>query len=436
LQEWADPVFIEPPDRLMVFSRMNIWFVHKNFPGQYRRLAPFFAKRRDCSVVGIGEVIRQRIEGARHYTYEAPEPSSTGTHGYVWNLETGVRRGIEAARLALKLKQQGLRPDIVCSHPGWGDTLYFREVFPDAKFLSYQEFFYRPAGSDLGFDPEFAGKSKLDAMCRVRTKNAVNLLSLDLADWNVCPTHWQRAQFPEEFQPKMSVIHDGIDTKVARPDRAAKMSLKGRLPISLSTHDEVITFSVRNLEPYRGFHIFMRALPELMRRRPKAHILVAGGDEVSYGIRLPEGMTYRQMLFEEVRERIDADRLHFLGRLPYEQFLTVLQISSAHVYLTYPFVLSWSMLEAMAAECLVVASKTPPVEEILVDGENGLLFDFFSPEALSETVCRALDDRDLARTLRKNARATIVANYDFESVCLPRQVELIEQVASGATPAS
>jgi glycosyltransferase involved in cell wall biosynthesis len=436
LQEWADPVFIEPPDRLMVFSRMNIWFVHKNFPGQYRRLAPFFAKRRDCSVVGIGEVIRQRIEGARHYTYEAPEPSSTGTHGYVWNLETAVRRGIGAARLALKLKQQGLRPDIVCSHPGWGDTLYFREVFPDAKFLSYQEFFYRPVGSDLGFDPEFAGKSKLDAMCRVRTKNAVNLLSLDLADWNVCPTHWQRAQFPEEFQPKMSVIHDGIDTKVARPDRAAKMSLKGRLPLSLSTHDEVITFGVRNLEPYRGFHIFMRALPELMRRRPKAHFLVAGGDEVSYGIRLPEGMTYRQMLFEEVRERIDADRLHFLGRLPYEQFLTVLQISSAHVYLTYPFVLSWSMLEAMAAECLVVASKTPPVEEVLVDGENGLLVDFFSPKALSETVCRARDDRDLAGKLRKNARATIVANYDFESICLPRQVELIEQVASGTLPAS
>jgi glycosyltransferase involved in cell wall biosynthesis len=415
---------------------MNIWFVHKNFPGQYRRLAPFFAKRRDCSVVAIGEVMRLRIEDARHYTYEAPEPSSPGTHGYVWNLETGVRRGIEAARLALKLKRQGLRPDIVCSHPGWGETLYFREVFPDAKFLSYQEFFYRPAGSDLGFDPEFAGRSKLDAMCRARTKNAVNLLSLDLADWNVCPTHWQRAQFPEEFQPKMSVIHDGIDTKVLKPDRAAKLSLKGRQPISLSAHDEVITFSVRNLEPYRGFHIFMRALPELMRRRPKAHILVVGGDEVSYGIRLPEDMTYRQMLFEEVRERIDADRLHFLGRLPYEQFLTVLQISSAHVYLTYPFVLSWSMLEAMAAECLVVASKTPPVEEVLVDGENGLLFDFFSPEALSETVCRALDDRDLARTLRKNARATIVENYDFESVCLPRQVELIEQVASGTLPGS
>jgi len=415
---------------------MNIWFVHKNFPGQYRRLAPFFAKRRDCSVVGIGEVIRQRTEGARHYTYEAPEPSSPSTHGYVWNLETAVRRSVEAARLALKLKRQGLRPDIVCSHPGWGDTLYFREVFPDAKFLSYQEFFYRPAGSDLGFDPEFGNKNMLDAMCRVRTKNAVNLLSLDLADWNVCPTHWQRAQFPEEFQPKMSVIHDGIDTKVAKPDRAAKLSLKGRLPISLSAHDEVITFSVRNLEPYRGFHIFMRALPELMRRRPKAHFLVAGGDEVSYGTRPPEGTTFRRMLFEEVRERIDADRLHFLGRLPYERFLTVLQISSAHVYLTYPFVLSWSMLEAMAAECLVVASKTPPVEEVLVDGENGLLFDFFSPEALSETVCRALDDRDLARTLRKNARATIVANYDFERVCLPRQVELIEQVASGALPAS
>lgn len=415
---------------------MEIWFVHKNFPGQYRHLARHFAQQRGCRVVTIGEVIRLHIEGAEQHVYELPQAASPDTHAYVWNMENGVRRGVQAARLAQELKTEGHAPDIICSHPGWGDTLFFREVFPDAKFLSYQEFFYRPQGSDLGFDPEFGSENQLNAMCRVRAKNAVNLLALDIADWNVSPTRWQQAQFPDEYRPKISVIHDGIDTARARPEPSATLSLRGRQPITLSHEDEVVTFGVRNLEPYRGFHIFMRALPELLRRRPKAHVVIAGGDEVSYGVRLPVGETYRERLFEEVREQIDVDRVHFLGRLAYEQYLAVLQISSAHVYLTYPFVLSWSMLEAMSAECALVASKTPPVEEVIEDGVNGLLFDFFSPEALCESVCRVLNDKELSQTLRQNARKTILEHYDLESICLPRQVELIEKVANGELPSN
>jgi glycosyltransferase involved in cell wall biosynthesis len=414
--------------------QLEIWFVHKNFPGQYRHLAHQFARRRDCRVVTVGEVIRLRVEDAVQHVYEPPRAASPETHAFVWNLENGVRRGVQAARLALELKQKGHAPKIICSHPGWGDTLFFRDVFPDAKFLSYQEFFYRPWGSDLGFDPEYGNTNPLNAMCRVRAKNTVNLLALDMADWNVSPTHWQRAQFPAEYRPKISVIHDGIDTLKASQNPSAMLSLRGRSPVTLSRKDEVITFSVRNLEPYRGFHIFMRALPELLRRRPKAHVVIVGGDEVSYGARLPNGETYREKLFEEVREQLDVDRVHFLGQLPYERFLAVLQISSAHVYLTYPFVLSWSMLEAMSAGCALVASKTPPVEEVIQDGVNGLLFDFFSPEALSEAVCRVLDDKELANTLRQNARETILEHYDLKSVCLPRQVELIEKVANGELP--
>ena len=435
---------------------MEIWFAHKSFPTQYKHLARHFAKRPECRVVGIGGKEQAEVEGIGQYAYKNPEFASRHTHAYVRNLETNVRRSVEAARLAIHLKKKGYAPDIVCSHQGWGDTLFFRDIFPDAKFLSYQEFFYQTYGSDFDFDPEFPPKHKLDATCHLRVAKATDLLSLDLADWNVCPTRWQHSQFPKEYQPKISVIHDGIDTarvkpnpratvsigsarplavSLAKPKFNATLSIGNRRPITLSGEDEVITYVARNLEPYRGFHTFMRALPELLRRRPKAHVLIVGGSrKVSYGSPLPSGETYRERLLEEVGERIDAERVHFLGWVPYETFLSVVQISSAHLYLTYPFVLSWSMLEAMSAGCVLIGSKTSPVEEVIQDGVNGLLFDFFSPEALCETVCRALDDHELARTLRENARKTILESYDLESVCLPRQVELIEQVASGRLP--
>jgi len=411
---------------------MKIWFVHQNFPGQFKHLARFFAAREQYEVVTIGEARRDKIANSKHYTYKQPKSASADTHPYIRGLEAAVRRGQEAARLALQLKKDGLSPDIVYSHPGWGDTLYFKEIFPDAKFLSYFEFYYRSHGSDVGFDPEFSTHT-LDDKCRIRTKNSINLLTLDLADWGVCPTQWQYSQFPEEFKSKISVVHDGIDTVAVRPNPQATVTL-GRDRKTFTTQDEIITFCVRNLEPYRGFHIFMRALPELMRRRPSAHFLVVGGDEVSYGRPLPQDKTYRQHMTAEVGDRLDMNRIHFLGRLPYAQYINVLQLSSAHVYLTYPFVLSWSFLEAMAAGCLVIASQTPPVEEVLTNGSNGLLFDFFSPDALCDAVCQGLDNPERAIHLKQQARATIVEKYDLNSVCLPKQVALIEQIAQGIVP--
>ncbi len=411
---------------------MRLWFVHQNFPGQYRHLARYFASRSGCEVVTIGEHTRLTIPGARQFTYTKPTGAGEATHPYIRGLEAAVRRGQEAARLALALKKQGLEPDIVCSHPGWGDTLYFREIFPDAKLLSYFEFYYHPKGADVGFDPEFSGPS-LDDLCRVRTKNTVNLLTLDMADWGVCPTKWQAAQFPDVYHARMTVIHDGIDTDVARPDPTASVTV-GTAQKTFTTQDEIITYVARNLEPYRGFHIFMRALPELMKRRPQAHVFVIGGDGVSYGRPRADGKTYRQALLEEVGEALDLSRLHFFGRVPYTSFLNVLQVSSVHVYLTYPFVLSWSLMEAMAVGCPIAASRTPPVEEVMTDGESGLMFDFFSSEALAEAVCRILQDRDLGRALGVQARDAIRRRYDLHEVCLPRHVKLVEDVAAGRVP--
>lgn len=296
-------------------------------------------------------------------------------------------------------------PDVVIGHAGWGETLYLKDIFPQAKLINYFEFFYHATGADTGFDPEFP--MSIDDHLRIRTKNAVNLLSLDACDAGISPTHWQHGTYPKEYAKKISIIHEGIVTDVVKPNAKAELRLEsGQM---LTKADEVITYVARNLEPYRGFHSFMRAVEIICKRRPRAQILIFGGDEVSYGSRLPNGQTYKQKMLQEVD--IDPARVHFMGKVPYQTYLQALQVSSAHVYLTVPFVLSWSMMEAMAAECVIVGSNTAPVTELLRDGENGLLTDFLSPEEIADQVDRVLDAPDRMVELGKNARKDIVKSY-------------------------
>lgn len=284
-----------------------------------------------------------------------PRGASPGTHAYVRNLEGAVRRGQATARVAQELRRQGFRPDIVCCHPAWGDGLFLRDVWPDAKLLYFHEYYYHGAGHDVNFDSEFP--SSFDDICRTRIKNANLLLAMQEADWGITPTHWQHASLPTTIRPLTSVMFDGIDTDLVHPNPKAKLSFASGL--TLTRDDEVITYVARNLEPYRGFHTFMRALPEILRRRPLTHVVVVGADGVSYGRAPPGGAaSYRELYLKELGDRIDLDRVRFVGRVPYARFLQVLQVSSAHIYLTYPWVLSWSMLEAMSAGCAIVGSRT------------------------------------------------------------------------------
>lgn len=411
---------------------MRVLFVHQNFPGQYKHLAPALAARRDTEVVALAINRQPPTENVKVVYYEPKRSSSQNVHPWVSDIETKVIRGEAAALAAAQLKQQGFQPDVICAHPGWGEALFLKDVWPDARLLSFIEFYYEAQGSDYAFDREFSDAS-LAGLCRLRMKNANHLLTLVASDWAVSPTHFQRDRVPALFHDKMSVIHDGVDTALVRPDPADTLRLE-KAGVTLSRQDEVITFVNRNLEPYRGFHVFMRALPEIQKRRPKAWVLILGGDEVSYGAQPPTGQTYRQILMNEVGAKLDMSRIRFLGRVPYESFLKLLHVSAAHVYLTYPFVLSWSMLEAMAAECLVIGSATAPVQEVIVDGENGLLVDFFSPEAIADAIDRAIDDPDQLRPLRARARQTVIERYDLNTVCLPRHLALVDAVAEGKLP--
>jgi glycosyltransferase involved in cell wall biosynthesis len=370
---------------------MRVLFVHQNFPGQYLHLAAALAARGD-EVSALAIERQKPPPGVRVLFYKPQRGSSSGIHPWVSDIETKVIRGEAAAQATLALRDQGFTPDVICAHPGWGEALFLKDVFPDTPMLSFIEFYYTTDGADFGFDPEFADDD-LPARCRLRMKNANSLLNLDIADWCVTPTEWQRSTVPARYRDRMTVIHDGIDTERVKPNPHVKLGL-AKSGLTLRPGDEVITFVNRNMEPYRGFHVFMRALPEIQKRRPNAVVLIVGGDDISYGKRLPPGETWRQRMLAEVGDRLDMQRVRFVGRIPYNDFAAMLQVSAVHVYLTYPFVLSWSMLEAMSAGCLVVGSSTPPVEEVISDGVNGLLVDFFSPQGIAEAIDRVLTHPD------------------------------------------
>jgi glycosyltransferase involved in cell wall biosynthesis len=323
------------------------------------------------------------------------------------------------------LASSGFAPDIIMAHPGWGETLPLRTIFPDARILLYCEFFYGMQGRDVGFDPEFP-ETGADGHVALHLKNASSLLALSDCDFGVSPTNWQRSTFPKEYQSKITVIHEGIDVDAVKPDPDAVLRLpSGR---ELRRSDEVVTFVARNLEPLRGYHRFMRALPRIMSARPQAQVVVIGGDGASYGALPPQGTTWKSLFYDEVAEHIDRKRIHFAGRLPYPNYLTALQVSSAHVYLTYPFVLSWSLLEALSAGCLVIGSDTPPVREVL-NNENGLLTPFFDTEQLAERVTEALTFPRRFRSVRAQARRTILDQYDLARICLPKMMAFIQKVS-------
>jgi glycosyltransferase involved in cell wall biosynthesis len=392
-------------------------------------LAPLLADDPSNQVVAIGEDKNIRNRPRLHpriqwIGYPAPRGASPETHHYLRNFENGIRRGQTIVRILLDLKSKGFYPDIICVHPGWGEGLFLKDLYPNSRAIGFFEFYYHAHGSDVGFDPEYP--SSTDDLFRVRIKNAVNLFSLEACDTGISPTHWQRDQHPKDLRHKIRVVHDGIDTQLLTPNPAAELQLAEGL--RLTPQDEVITYVARNLEPYRGFHSFMRALPKVLEQRPEAQVVIVGGDEVSYGASLPAGQTYREKLLAEVGDQIDLRRVHFLGRVPYTTFCTLLQISTVHIYLTYPFVLSWSMLEAMSSGCLVIGSATAPVQEVIEHERNGLLVDFFDLSGIAERICEALTEREQWAPLRAEARRTVIERYDLQSICLPQLREVLREM--------
>ena len=407
---------------------MNVLFVHTNFPAQFRFIAQVLAADGRHRVAAIGSQTARPLPTVQLQQYFFDDVGNAAVHSFARRFDREARRAEQVLYALNALDNAGFRPDVIVAHSGWGETLPLKARFPRARLVVYCEFYYSEIGQDVHFDPEFP-RLGVDGLTNLRAKNANQLLALAECDRGLSPTAWQRSTYPVEFQHKIVVIHEGVDTEQVRPNSEVTFPL-GYNRV-LTRRSEVVTFVSRNLEPMRGYHIFMRALPDILRARPQAEIVIVGGDDVSYGDRSPDGRSWKEVYGSEVRDAVDWRRVHFTGVLAYPAYLALLQISAVHVYLTYPFVLSWSLIEAMSVGCLIVASDTAPLREVVRDGENGLLVPFFDHRRLSATVADALQRPEAYRSLREAARRTAAGEFDRRSVTR----DLLALITGGASEA-
>ena len=389
---------------------MKFLFVHQNFPGQYLHIVRDLLAEGGHEIVFMTEPNRNAIPGVRKVTYAAPPRVPDGVHPAAREYDMAMRRAEAGYAGAMQIRALGFRPDIIVGHHGWGEMLNLCDVFPGVPILGYFEFYYRIDGTDVNYDPEFPMPP--ERFGAVRAKNGVNHLAFALGQHGQTPTEWQRSTYPAWMHGRLSIVREGVDLGICRPDPALRRRTLKVGPLSVAPRQKLITYVARNLEPYRGFHTFMRALPRILAARSDVVVSLVGGDEISYGAPPPQG-NWRGVMMQDLAGRIDLSRVHFLGRVEYEDHIALLRRSDAHVYLSYPFVASWSLREAMAVGAPIVGGDTPTVTEFIADGETGLVAANLDPDSVADAVLRMLEERDLAARLGETARAYAVAHLDL-----------------------
>ena len=411
---------------------MKLLFLHQNCPGQYRELVQWLAGQGGHEIVFLTQ--RENVpqmQGVRILRYAPHHRPAKDAYGLSRYWEECAGSGFGAAQACQALDKAGFKPDVILGHVGWGELTFTKIVWPDVPVIGFFEYYFLARGGSVGFDPEFPSGPHTPFIMHAR--NAVNFINLETVDLGQSPTLWQRNTYPESFHSKIYTCHDGIRTDLLRPDPQASVMLD-RLGRAVSREDEIFTYMARNMEPTRGFHVFMRALPHILEARPKARALIIGGNEASYGKKAADEGGYRARMEREVGDRLDWDRVHFLGRVPYADYQKIIQISRCHIYLTVPFVLSWSLLESMSMGATIVASDVAPVREAVTHGQTGLLVDFFKPEALAAQVAEVLAAPGDYAHLGRAARAHVVDNYDFLTRCLAVHIARINTLAPGVRP--
>ena len=409
---------------------MNFLFVHQNIPGQYRELVRWIVAQGSHRIVFLTQRKKPpKIDGVETVIYRPHYKAGPDAYGLSKTWENAVGSGFGCAEAARNLRDEGFVPDIIIGHVGWGELTFMKEVYPDVPIIGLFEYYYRAHGGPVGFDPEFPVSPHTPYI--LASNNAVPLVNIEVVDVGHCPTLWQRDRFPESFHDKCYVCHDGIRTDLLKPDSKASVKL-GRLDQPLTAQDDIVTYMARNMETTRGFHQFMRALPDIQAGHPEARILVIGGNDTSYGGKSKHPGGLRGQMELEVGDRVNWDRVHFLGQVPFSEYQKIIQISACHIYLTMPFVLSWSCLESMAMEATIVASDVAPVREAIAHDETGLLVDFFDPSAIAAQVVDVLRNREDYAHLGSAARAHVIETYDFHAVCLPEHIRQINALVPAA----
>jgi glycosyltransferase involved in cell wall biosynthesis len=381
---------------------LKFLFVHQNFPGQFLHVVRHLVAMETHEIVFITEPNANQIPGVRKVPYPKPRPSTADTHIAARELDTAARRAEIVANTARSLKQLGFVPDIIIGHHGWGELLNLCDVFPGVPMIGYMEFYYQTDSADVIFDPEFP-IDPLD-FPRIRAKNAINHIALNLNGRCITPTRWQWSTYPNWARERIDLLWEGVNLDVCEPDEKARHAQLKIGDMVIRRNDRLVTYVSRDIEPYRGAHTMIRALPLLHRAHKNLKVIMLGGDGASYGIPAPGGGTWRECFMKEVAGQVDTSRILFPGRIDYVTYLAMLRRSDAHVYLTYPFVASWSLREALATGCAVIGSDTEPVREFITHGKNGLLTSFFEPRDIAEGVLSVLSDKKLDQRIRTGAR--------------------------------
>ena len=343
----------------------TILFIHQSFPGQFGSVAKSLASQ-GHSVFALAMNPQEKIPGVHLIRYLPVRQPDYKTWPYLLKeMDSKIVRAESCYQAMQALKAKGLKPDVIYAHPGWGEALFVKNVWPRARFVVYAEWFYNLEGQEVNFDPEFPKLTDKEEL-RLCLKNTTFLYALSQCDAAISPTQWQKSRFPAWAQEKIQVINEGLDLKELAMVTPRTLGIPAQ-HLKLKRGMPIVTFSARNLEPVRGFHYFMRALPKVLKAVPDAHVIVMGRDagiqNTGYGRENPEGTTWRKSMENELGPSLDWSHVHFLGFLERKLYLAMLKLSACHVYLTSPFILSWSFLEACGLGLPVVASKTPPVEE-------------------------------------------------------------------------
>tara|TARA_B100000427_G_scaffold217052_1_gene181260 strand:+ start:1100 stop:2353 length:1254 start_codon:yes stop_codon:yes gene_type:complete len=411
----------------------TIIFIHQNFPAQYKHLAPLLAKNENYDVHSIS-LADFTCEGVKHHKYILEKGNTKGIHPLAQEFEAKIIRANSLNNVAIKMKKDGIIADLIIAHPGWGETLFVKNVWPEAKVISYLEFFYYSNNADVDFDPEFEFDNEFLAN-KLSARNAPIVLDLYQSDHVVTPTEFQASLAPEIFSDKLEIIHEGIDTELLKRNDDIKIDVNGNV---LTNDNKIVLYIARNLEPYRGYHSFIRSIPDVLKEHPDAYILIVGGHDVSYGHKPPEGEKFSDIFFNETKDTLNKDQkdifekqVLFLGWLDYEKLIRLMQICTTHVYLSYPFVLSWSLLESMSCESVIIGSNTKPVKEVIEHNKTGLLVDFFDYKEISNAISSVLSDPNGFEKIRESARKLIIDKFDLNKVSIPKYLDLIERVLYG-----
>lgn len=412
-------------------NNKKILFVHQNFPGQYKHVAK--------ELVDIGydvhtlSITKYKNEKMTNHHYSLSGNSTENINRWAIEFESKMIRAGSAASEAIKMKASGFYPDLIIGHPGWGETFFLKEIWPNTKILTYVEFYYKTKNSDIDFDPKLIEDDlKINfenfynyTKFKLTARNASFISTYATSDYLMAPTNYQKSLIPATLRDNIEVIHDGIDTEILKPNKNATFDFNGK---KLTKDDKIITYISRSLDPYRGFHIFMRSLPGILEKNPDAYIIIAGNETTTgYGSAPPDGKTFKELFYSNIEKIIDSSRVKFLGSVDYKKFINLIQITSVHIYLTYPFVLSWSVLEAMSCGAIIIGSNTEPVLEIINDKKNGLIVDFFDHNGLVDKVTNVLNNKEKYIKISKEARKTVLKNFDLKTVCLPAQLDLIKR---------